>query len=109
MTVYRSEHVLWRFRVVFRISALVVARADDAAALNAAARHGRAEDVRPVVAAGTAVHLRGAAELAPGHHHRRLKQAALIEVLDQRAVGAGPARQEALAHRLDALAVGGPP
>src|SRR5262245_25941955 len=62
-----------------------------------------------MVAAGLGIDLRRAAEFAPGNHHRRLEQAALVEVFNQSAVSAVPAREKSVAHRGEALDVRVPP
>ena len=70
---------------VIGLAAEAVRGADDLAGPHAAAGQHGAGNLRPVVAAGVVVDLRRAAELAPKDHRHVLVQAALMQVLDQRA------------------------
>src|SRR5262249_1163583 len=55
------------------------------------------------------VDLRRAAKLAPGDHHRRRKQAARVEILDQGGIRTIEAWQETETQRLETLYMGVPP
>src|SRR5215217_7758735 len=58
---------------------------------------------------GVFVHLRRAAKLAPRDHHRGFQKTALLEVLDESAVGTIPAWKKSIAHRVKSLNVCIPP
>ena len=62
-----------------------------------------------MIAARLRIDLGCAAEFAPGNYHRRIEQAALVEVFDQCAESAVPARQKTVAHRVEAFDVRVPP
>src|SRR5688572_439225 len=63
-----------------RVLAQAVGRADDLTGPHAAAGEQGARDLRPVVAAGAAVDLRRAAELAPDDDRHVLVQTALVQI-----------------------------
>src|SRR5437016_262235 len=64
------------------IFAQVIGGADGLAAAHAAAGEESAADLRPVIAAGTTVDTRCAAELAPDHHSHIVQHAALVQVFN---------------------------
>ena len=72
---------------ICNLAAEPVRRADDLAGLHPAAGEQRAADLRPVIAPGVRVDLRGASELAPRHHRHVLVQPTLMQILDERAHG----------------------
>ena len=76
-------------------------RADDAAALHAAAGEVHRPALRPVVAAAGRVDPRRAAELGQVADQRVVQHAALVEVFDQRAVGLVVHRGDDVLHALD--------
>src|SRR5262249_33554807 len=82
--IHRGEDVLRSFGVVLRVRALLVARSDDASALDAAAGDCGRKNARPVVAAVPVVEHRRPPELAPGQHHRAFQKPALVEIVDER-------------------------
>src|SRR5437867_6128255 len=84
MLIEGGEHVLRRLRVGFREGPFRVRFADHAAAFYRSAGERGAEDVWIMIPAGVVVDLRRAAELAPGDDERGVKQAALVQIFDQR-------------------------
>ena len=88
----RRRQVGRRDRVVGHVAAVAGRRAVDLPAAHAAAGQQRGEGVRPVVAAGLLrvralrelAELRRAAELADRDDQRRLQQAAVVQVFDER-------------------------
>ena len=69
------------------LSAEAIGRADHLACLHPTPGKERAAHLRPVVASGVLVDLGSASKFPPGHHGHILLHAALMQVLDQRAVG----------------------
>lgn len=82
--VHRGDEVAGVDGVVLRSAADVVARAVDAAALNAAAGEHRAVDLAPMIAARVLVDLRRATELARPGNERLVKHAPFVEIFQQR-------------------------
>src|ERR1043166_2261743 len=109
MPVNGGEHILWSFGIVGRFGSFVVGRSHDASTFDPAAGNGSTENIRPMIATRICIDLRRAAELAPGNYHGGGEQSALIEIFDQRGVGAVPAGQEAIAHGVESLDVSIPP
>src|SRR5207237_4906379 len=69
------------------IAADLIGRADHLSPLDAAPTHQNGPAVRPMVAAARGIHLRSPAELPHREHQRVLQQSAIVQVLEQRAVG----------------------
>ena len=107
VAIERGDHVLEVDRAIGGAFAQPVGRADDLAGLHAAAGQECAADLRPVVAAGTIVDLRRAAEFAPGDDRHIVEHAADVEIFDQ---GAQALIELAavIAHQVEVLAVAVP-
>src|SRR5438067_11847675 len=103
MAIKRCEHILRTFRIIGGLGPMSIRSSHNSPAPNAAACHGGAENVRPMIASGVGVHFGGSAKFTPGDHHGCSEQPPLVQVLDERAVSPVPTREKAVAHRIEAL------
>src|SRR5262245_2699539 len=88
VAIHCGQNILRSLGVFGGLGTFVIRSADDTATLNSAACERGAEYVRPVVATGLCVDFRRASEFAPCDNHGRFEQSALIEILNESAVGA---------------------
>src|SRR5437660_10412224 len=69
VAIKRCEHILRTFRVIGGLGPMSIRSSHNSPAPNAAAPHGCAEHVRPMIASRVRIHFGGSAKLTPGDHH----------------------------------------
>src|SRR5436309_1918769 len=99
----RGRYIFGRYLSVDRLAAFGVRGADRLAALQARAREEDTARIRPVVPPGELIDLRRPAELAHPDDQRRVQQAALMEVLQQRGIAIVQGTEQMLPELLEVV------